>query len=77
MLALAVMHEGWINYILPNIWYIIGLISIYIISFIGSIIYDKWKRGTLSLGMMKQWWPFLVILLIIFILGEVVRRIGI
>ena len=77
MLALAIMHEGWINSILPNIWYIIGLISIYIIGFVGSIIYDKWKRGTLSLGMMKQWWPFLVILLIIFILGEVVRRIGI
>ena len=77
MLVLAMIHEGWINVVLPNIWYIIGIISIYIIGFLGSIIYDKWKRGTLSLGMMKQWWPFLVILLIIFILGEVIRRIGI
>ncbi len=77
MLVLAMIHEGWINYVLPNIWYIVGIISIYIIGFTGSIIYDKWKRGTLSLGMMKQWWPFLVILLIIFILGEIIRRIGI
>jgi len=77
MLVLAMIHEGWINYVLPNIWYIVGVISIYIIGFVGSIIYDKWKRGTLSLGMMRQWWPFLVILLIIFILGEVIRRIGI
>jgi len=77
MLILAIVHQGWINYVLPNIWYIVGLISIYIIGFAGSIIYDKWKRGTLSLGMMKQWWPFLVILLIIFILGEVIRRIGV
>ncbi len=77
LLALALVHEGWINYILPNIWYIVGIISIYIIGYAGTAIYDKWKRGTLSLGMMKQWWPFLVILLIIFLLGEAIRRIGI
>ncbi len=77
ILAVAVMHEGWINYVLPNFWYIVGAISIYVVGYVGTTLYDKWKRGTLSLGMMKQWWPFLVILLIIFLLGETIRRVGI
>ncbi|HEY4698965.1 MAG TPA: hypothetical protein VIH27_01140 [Nitrososphaerales archaeon] len=73
---IILIHEAWINYVVPNSWYVLSLVSIYITSFIAIAAYDRWKRGTLTLGMMKQWWPFLIILLIIFVIGEIVRRIG-
>jgi len=73
---IILIHEAWIGYVVPNAWYVIGLVSLYVTSFIAIATYDRWKRGTLTLGMMKQWWPFLTILLILFVLGEVVRRIG-
>ena len=75
--AAALIHEGWINYTQPNAWYILGAVSLYIGGFVGVTVYDRWKRGVLNLGMMKQWWPFLLILLVMFVLGEVIRRLGV
>ncbi len=73
----ALIHEGWINYGQPNAWYIFGALSLYIGGFVGVTAYDRWKRGVLNLGMMKQWWPFLLILLVMFVLGEAIRRLGV
>lgn len=74
--AVALMHEFQINYLQPYFWYIVGAVSIYVVGFTGATVYDRWRRGVLTWGVMKQWWPFLVILLILFVLGEAIRRLG-